>query len=90
MTVSKPRRRQAGEGGISEYTTKAGTRYRIDFTIPGSDGGTDRQTKGGFTTKKAAGKALRDAVQAVEGDRYVRGDRRTVDQHMVRARAILC
>ncbi len=27
--MGQPRRRQAGEGGISEYTTKAGPRFLI-------------------------------------------------------------
>jgi transposase InsO family protein len=30
--MAKPRRRQAGEGGISEYMTKAGPRFLIKYT----------------------------------------------------------
>ena len=36
--MTKPRRRQAGEGGISEYATKAGPRYLIKYTVQREDG----------------------------------------------------
>ena len=36
--MAKPRRRQAGEGGISEYQTKAGPRFLIKFTAQREDG----------------------------------------------------
>jgi hypothetical protein len=36
--MAKPRRRQAGEGGISEYMTKAGPRFLIKFTAQRKDG----------------------------------------------------
>ena len=36
--MAKPRRRQAGEGSISEYATKAGTRFLIKFTAQREDG----------------------------------------------------
>jgi len=40
--VTKPRRRQSGEGGIVEYRTKAGVRYAIKYRVPREDGA-DRQ-----------------------------------------------
>ena len=40
--MTKPRRRQAGEGRIVEYRTKAGVRYAIKYRVPREDG-PDRQ-----------------------------------------------
>jgi len=42
--MTKPRRRQAGEGGISEYATKAGPRYLIKYGYTGQDEATERKT----------------------------------------------
>jgi len=36
--MTNPRRRQAGEGGISEYVTKAGPRYLIKYGYIREDG----------------------------------------------------
>jgi len=66
-----PRRRQAKEGGISAYETKAGIRYRIDFSIPLDDGETKRQVRGGFLTKEAAGEELLDVRAAIKADTFV-------------------
>jgi hypothetical protein len=53
--MTKPRRRQAGEGGISSYTTKAGIRYWAKYRVPvGDDGTTKEVLKRGFLTRKAA------------------------------------
>jgi integrase len=54
----KPRRRQAGEGGISEYRTKAGARYWIKYTVPLEDGTTRQVLRRGFPTRKAAAEEL--------------------------------
>jgi hypothetical protein len=40
--MTKLRRRQAGEGGIIEYQTRAGVRYAIKYRVPREDG-PDRQ-----------------------------------------------
>ena len=36
--TSKPKRRQAGEGGISEYATKHGPRFLIKYPVLLQDG----------------------------------------------------
>ena len=36
--MAKPRRRQAGEGGISEYMTKAYLRFLIKYSAQREDG----------------------------------------------------
>lgn len=64
--MTRPRRRQAGEGGISEYTTKAGLRYLIKYTVTLEDGTKKpvlrRRDKDGnpWLTRKAAAEALGD------------------------------
>jgi integrase len=58
--MTKPRRRQAGEGGISEYATKAGTRYLIKYTAELEDGSSRVVLKRGYLTRKAAAEALGD------------------------------
>jgi integrase len=58
--MTKPRRRQAGEGGISEYATKAGPRYLIKYTTALEDGTSRVVLRRGFLTRKAAADALGD------------------------------
>lgn len=58
--MTKPRRRQAGEGGISEYATKAGPRYLIKYRAPLDDGTSRVVLRRGFPTRKAAAQALGD------------------------------
>ena len=76
------RRRQAAEGGISAYQTKAGLRYRVDFSMLDDYGKPKRQTKGGFLTKKAAGESLLDLRTQVKAGRYVKKTSQTVGQYM--------
>jgi integrase len=56
--MTKPRRRQAGEGGISEYRTKAGIRYWIKYSVQLEDGTTRQVLRRGFPTRKAAAEEL--------------------------------
>jgi integrase len=84
--MTKPRRRQAGEGGISSYETKAGTRYLIKYTMVLEDGtkkvvlrrrGPDRQP---FLTRKAAADALTDARAEIKQGVHVLPSKKTVGQ----------
>ncbi len=52
--MAEPRRREAGEGGISEYATKAGPRFAIRYTAQREDGTTRGVLKPGFTSKREA------------------------------------
>ncbi|GAB3535386.1 site-specific integrase [Arthrobacter tecti] len=76
--MTKPRRRQAGEGGINEYVTKAGVRYSVLFYVPDENGHPKRAQKRGFTTRKDAAKALRDIQRNIERNTYVKPSRGTV------------
>lgn len=56
--MTKPRRRQAGEGGISQYETQQGTRYLIKYRIV-VDGVQKVVLTRGFATRKDAAERLR-------------------------------
>jgi integrase len=79
--VTKPRRRQAGEGGISQYATKAGPRFLIKYTAPSEDGSKRVVLKRGYLTRKAAAEALREQLSAVATGTHVRPNKVTVGEH---------
>lgn len=69
MTMA--RRRQAGEGTISEYQTKAGPRYLIKYQLPLEDGTTKAVLRRGYPTRKAAAAALGDILAEVRRGAHV-------------------
>jgi integrase len=79
--MPKARRRQAGEGGISEYQTKAGPRYLIKYSAPGADGARKMVLRRGFPDRKTAAAGLRKQIGSVETGTHVAASRRTVEQH---------
>jgi len=79
--MTKPRRRQAGEGGISEYPTKAGPRYLIKYGYTRDDGSRGVVLKRGFATRKTAAEELRQRLSSVDSGNHVAPNRITVDQH---------
>lgn len=78
-------RRQAGEGGISAYETKAGPRYRIHWrepVDPDQPNGPRRQrTKNGFQDKRTAAAELRSTLASQDAGRYVRSTDVTVGEY---------
>jgi integrase len=78
-------RRQAGEGGISAYDTKAGPRYRIHWrepVDPDQPNGPRRQrTRNGFQDKRTAAAELRTILASQDAGRYVRGTDVTVGEY---------
>jgi len=80
--MTKPRRRQAGEGGISEYVTKAGPRFLIKYRFTGQDGSAAIAFKRGYLTRKAAGEALREKLGSIDRGTHVAPNKVTVGQHM--------
>jgi len=78
---TNPRRRQAGEGGISEYATKAGSRFLIKYGYPREDGTRGVALKRGFLTRKEAAAALRERLSTVDKGSHVAPNRVTVEQH---------
>jgi len=80
--MTKPRRRQAGEGGISAYQTKAGGRFLIKYAYLREDGSRAVALKRGFMTRKAAGEALREQLGKVDRGSHVAPNKITVEAHM--------
>jgi integrase len=84
--MTKPRRRQAGEGAIIEYQTKAGVRYAIKYRVPQEDG-SDRQvllrkTRVGepMTTRKQAADELRVILSELSHGTHVTPQKITVEE----------
>lgn len=71
------RRRQAGEGCISEYATKAGPRYLIKFHVD-QDGQRRQVLRRGFTTRQQAGQALRDSLGKADRGEFVEPSKQLV------------
>ncbi|MDX6307176.1 MAG: hypothetical protein QOI06_222 [Nocardioidaceae bacterium] len=86
--MTKPRRRQAGEGGISQYDTKAGPRYLIKYTIVNDDGSKKvvlrRRDKDGqpFLDRKAAAAALGDINAEIRKGSHVVSNKVTVGEYL--------
>lgn len=75
----RPRRRQAGEGTISEYQTKAGPLYLIKYKNPHEEG-PEWIVRRGFPTRKAAASALGDINSEVRRGSHVVPAKITVGQ----------
>src|SRR4051812_50154444 len=69
--MGRVRRRQAGEGGISEYQTKAGPRFLIKYSVLRDDGRKQVVLKRGFPTRREAAAALRAEVRKSETGEWV-------------------
>jgi Phage integrase, N-terminal SAM-like domain len=69
--VGTTKRRQAGEGGISEYLTKAGPRFLIKYPVLQEDGTKRVVLKRGFTTRREAAAALRAEIRRTETGEWV-------------------
>jgi hypothetical protein len=69
--MGRVRRRQAGEGGISEYATKAGPRFLIKYSVLRDDGRRQVVLKRGFPTRREAAAALRAEVRKSETGEWV-------------------
>lgn len=80
--MTKPRRRQAGEGGISEYATKGGPRFLIKYGYTRQDGSDAIALKRGYTTRKTAAAALREQLGNVDRGTHVAPSKVTVGEHM--------
>lgn len=80
--MTTPRRRQAGEGGISEYATKAGTRYLIKYGYTRQDGSKAIVLKRGYLTRRAAAAGLREQLSNIDRGTHVARSKVTVAAHM--------
>ena len=80
--MAKPRRRQAGEGGISEYQTKAGPRFLIKFTAQREDGTRRVALKRGFRGRREAATALRAEIRKAEVGEWVEPSKQRLDAYL--------
>ena len=65
------KRRQAGEGGISEYQTKAGPRFLIKYPVLQEDGTKRVVLKRGYKSRREAAAALRAEIRRTETGEWV-------------------
>lgn len=80
--MTKPRRRQAGEGTIGTYDTKTkGTLFLAKWGEPQADGTTKPRLKRGFPTRKAAADHLREVTSSIARGVYVAPNKVTVEDH---------
>ena len=80
--MAKPRRRQAGEGSISEYATKAGPRFLIKFTAQREDGTKRVVLKRGFRSRSDAAAALRAQIRKAEVGEWVAPSKQRLDAYL--------
>ncbi|MBD5832156.1 Arm DNA-binding domain-containing protein, partial [Janibacter melonis] len=79
--MTAARRRQPGEGSISQYQTKAGPRFLAKYSYAADDGTRKQALKRGFPTRKAAADYLRERVTSVQRGEHVAPNRVTVEEH---------
>jgi integrase len=84
--MTNPRRRQAGEGGIIQYETRAGVRYAIKYRVPREDG-PDRQVllrktraQEPMTTRRQAAEELREILAELKQATHATPQKITVEQ----------
>ncbi|SFK74707.1 N-terminal phage integrase SAM-like domain-containing protein [Geodermatophilus ruber] len=80
--MPRGRRRQAGEGSISEYQTKAGPRSLIKYSALRADGTTRVVLKRGFRTRKDAVTVLRAGIRKSEVGEWVELSKQRLDGYL--------
>ncbi|MEA3217603.1 MAG: hypothetical protein QOJ19_3759, partial [Acidimicrobiia bacterium] len=80
--TTKTRRRQAGEGGISEYATKAGPRFLIKYPVLLQDGTKRVVLKRGFRTRREAATQLRLEIGKAETGAWVEPSKQRLDAYL--------
>ena len=80
--ATKPRRRQAGEGGISEYATKAGPRFLIKYPVMLQDGTKRVVLKRGFKSRHDAAAQLRLEIGKAETGAWVEPTKQRLDDYL--------
>ena len=80
--MAKPRRRQAGEGGISEYRTNAGPRFLIKYAAQRVDGTRRVVLQRGFRTRRGAAVALRAEIRRTEVGEWVEPSKQRLDAYL--------
>ena len=76
------KRRQHGEGAISEYGTKSGPRFLIKYYVVGTDGTSKAVLKRGFRTRRDAATALRTEIRKVEKGEWVQPSKQSLGDYL--------
>jgi integrase len=76
------RRRQAGEGSISEYATEAGPRFLIKYMAQREDGTRRVVLKRGFVSRRAAAVALRAEIRKSELGEWIETSKQSLDAYL--------
>ena len=80
--MAKTRRRQAGEGGISEYPTKAGPRFLIKYPVLREDGTKRMVLRRGFASRRDAAAQLRAEIGKSEMGAWVEPSKQRLDAYL--------
>ncbi|MGY1831147.1 hypothetical protein ACI8AA_12090 [Geodermatophilus sp. SYSU D01180] len=80
--MAGPRRRQKGDGGISEYRTRAGPRFLIEYAVQREDGTPRIVLKHGFVHRRDAAGALRAELRKPGSGECVEPSRQRLDAHL--------
>jgi Phage integrase, N-terminal SAM-like domain len=80
--VGATKRRQAGEGGISEYLTKAGPRFLIKYPVLLEDGTKRVVLKRGFRSRRDAAAQLRVEISKAETGVWVEPSKQRLDAYL--------
>jgi hypothetical protein len=78
------KRRQRGEGGISPYETKTGTRWLIKYQVPDPERPGEHKAKlrRGFTSPSKAAKELREALVQLDRGVHVEPSKRPLAAYL--------
>ena len=79
---TRPRRRQAGECGISEYLTKAGPRFLIKYPVLLQDGTKRVVLKRGFRSRRDAAARLRIEIGKAEAGAWIEPTKQRLDAYL--------
>ncbi|SFU03259.1 Site-specific recombinase XerD [Geodermatophilus amargosae] len=80
--MAGPRRRQKGDGGISEYRTRSGPRFLIKFAVTREDGTTRVVLTRGFASRREAGAVLRAEIRKAELGEWVEPSKQRLDAYL--------
>jgi integrase len=81
--MSETRRRRAGEGSVRSYETAAGERWLVVYGVPDPATGKRRQLlRRGFTTQRAATRALREALVKVDAGQHLEPSKQPLSAYL--------
>ncbi|SFU06973.1 hypothetical protein SAMN05660657_05343 [Geodermatophilus amargosae] len=80
--MANKRRRDKGDGGISEHRTRAGPRFLINYAVQREDGSTRVVLTRGFVSRREAAVALRAELRKAELGEWVEPSKPRLDAYL--------